>query len=90
MALSTPIIKAGKKAVGASGTTVTVTFANDDQLAATPAAFPSGYTVFVAATPCWATSVRVSTAPGTTSFILTFGTACGTAGDYVYWMAVGA
>ena len=84
-----PIIMGGIKAVAGSATTVTITFGTDDGMTTAPAAFPTNYLVTISGLPDWATSVRVSTAPTTTSVVLTFGTATGTGGGNFYWTAVG-
>lgn len=84
-----PIRKGGIKAVAASATTVTITFASDDQYATTPSSFPAGATVVVVGLPDWATSFRISTAPDVNSVVITFGTATGTGGGNFYWEAQG-
>ena len=84
------IIKCGSKAVAASSNSVTITFANDAENETSPAAFPAGYTVILP-TPCpdWATSVRSATPPTTSVALFTFGTATGTGGGIIEWIAIG-
>ena len=86
--MSAPIIKFGQKTVGAGLSSVTITFAADEQ-AAFPAQFPAGMAVSVVGVPDWTTSVRISTAPTVTSVTFTFGTATGIYGGILYWTAIG-
>ena len=75
-----PIRKGGIKSVGAGASSVTITFASDDEYASTPSSFPAGATIVVTGLPDWATSVRISTAADVDSVVITFGTAA----DAVY------
>ena len=83
------LIKCGSKAVGGDTSTVTITFSSDAENETAPVAFPTGYTVVVVGVPDWATSVRISTAPTATAVTFTFGTATGTSGGIVDWIAIG-
>jgi len=92
--MSVPITKGGVKTVAAGATNVTITFATDDQLAGTPLAFPTGYTVVVTCvvqktTNSWATSIQLDDAPSLTSVQVNFGTAAPAYGGNLHWLAQG-
>lgn len=87
--MAVPINMGGVKAVSAGSYSVTVTFASDDQCAASPAAFPAGYTVIIPQpTANWTTSITRGSV-SVTSVVFNFGTAPGTGGGSLHWEARG-
>ncbi len=87
--MAVPINKGGVKTVNPGAYSVTVTFASDDQCAASPAAFPTGYTVLIPQpTTNWTTSITRGTV-STTLVIFNFGTAPGCSGGSLHWEARG-
>lgn len=85
--MSAPIYKFGQKTVAGSASSVTITFATDEE-ASSGAQFPAGSTVVCTGVPTWATSVRIS-AISETAVTFQFGTATGTGGGTLYWVAAG-
>ena len=87
--MAVPIDKGGVKAVNSGASSVTVTFASDDQCAASSAAFPSGYTVIIPQpTADWTTSITRGSV-SVTAVTFNFGTAPGTGGGNLHWQAQG-
>lgn len=80
-------VKMGVKSVGASQSSVTITF-TADEISALPGMFLAAMSIVFCCTPDWATSWRI-TSIDHTAVTVTFGTPTGSAGGTLYWMAMG-
>ncbi len=79
--------KIGSKAVGASDTSVVVTFATDEA-SRNPSAFNGGLTLIPSIDVSWATSFYIS-AISATAMTVQFGTQPGGYGGTLYWKITG-